>query len=111
MKIGQVIGRVTLNVQEDSYTGGRFLLVQPLSREQLAGDELTTLAKGWAPVAWDDLGAGVGDLVGYSESGEAAAAFKQPTPCDAFICAIIDTWNYKPPSVEGMNNDEAGLYS
>ena len=111
MKIGQVIGRITLNTQEPSYKGGRFLLIQPLSREQLSGGDLKPLALGWGPVAYDKLGAGEGDIVGYSESGEAAAAFEQPTPCDAYVCAIIDTWNYKPLHMEGMNKNEKSLYS
>lgn len=111
MKIGQVIGRVTLHRQEPSYTGGRFLLVQPLSREQLAGAPLEPMALGWGLVAYDELSADRGDIVGYSESGEAAAAFEQPTPVDAYICAILDRWNYQPPSVQGFKNDEKGLYS
>ena len=110
MKLGQVIGRVVLHTQEPSYQGGRFMIVQPLSREQLAGAPLDTLAKGWGPVAFDELGVSPGDIVGYSESGEAAAAFDQPTPVDAYICAIIDSWNYEPPSVEGMSTDEGSLY-
>lgn len=111
MKIGQVIGRVTLHDQEDSYTGGRFLIIQPLSREQLSGGALLPLAMGWAPIAYDNLSANTGDIVGYSESGEAAAAFKQPTPVDAYVCAILDKWNYEPPSREGMTDDEKSLYS
>ena len=39
MKLGQIIGRVVLNTQDPSYTGGRFLMVHPLDRKQLSGGE------------------------------------------------------------------------
>lgn len=110
MKIGQVIGRVTLHQQDPAYAGGTFLLIQPLSREQLAGAPLTPLAPGWGLVAFDALRADRGDIIGYSESGEAAAAFEQPTAVDAYVCAILDHWNYEPPVVQGMNDDEQRLY-
>jgi ethanolamine utilization protein EutN len=42
-------------------------------------------------VAWDDLGAGDGQLVAFSEGGEAAQPFRPlDKPVDAFIAALID---------------------
>ncbi len=96
MKLGQVLGRVVLNTQDPAYTGGRFLVVHPLDRKQLSGGALKDLTPGVSIVAWDELGAGDGDVVGYSESGEAAAPFENPTPVDAYICAILDHWTYQP---------------
>ena len=98
MKVGQIIGRVVLNHADPSYTGGRFLIVHPLSADQLTRHKLTPLGSGNSVVAWDELGASEGDVVGYSESGEAAAPFLSPTPVDAYICAILDHWIYQPPT-------------
>ncbi|MEO1990715.1 MAG: EutN/CcmL family microcompartment protein [Pirellulales bacterium] len=42
-------------------------------------------------VAWDDLGAGDGQLVAFSEGGEAAQPFRpEHKPVDAYISALID---------------------
>jgi len=42
-------------------------------------------------VAWDDLGAGDGQIVAFSEGGEAAQPFRpQEKPIDAYVAAIID---------------------
>ena len=36
MKLGTVIGRVTLSKSVDTLKGGRFLVISPFSREQFA---------------------------------------------------------------------------
>jgi microcompartment protein CcmK/EutM len=42
-------------------------------------------------VAWDDLGTGDGQLVAFSEGGEAAQPFDPlDRPVDAYVAAIID---------------------
>jgi len=87
MRIGKTIGTVTLVEPHDAVRGGVFRLVVPLA----AGD----LARGDGPaeplVAWDDLGAGEGQLVAFSEGGEAAQPFRPADkPIDAFIAAILD---------------------
>ena len=76
MKIGHVIGKITLHPKVCAYEGGRFLVVHPLSREQLSGASLDKLTKGSSLIVYDSLGAREGDIIGYSESGEAAAAFE-----------------------------------
>ena len=83
MKLGQIIGRVVLNTQDPAYTGGRFLVVHPLDRKQLSGGALKDMTPGIS-------------IVAYSESGEAAAPFANPTPVDAYIGAILDHWTYQP---------------
>ena len=60
MRLGHVIGRVTLSQQEPAYTGGRFLLVQPFGAAQFRGAPMTPLAKGSTVVVYDQLGAGLG---------------------------------------------------
>jgi len=98
MRLGQIIGRVTLSRQDPAFVGARFLLVQPLSREQFAGAPLLPLAKANSVVVFDNLGAAVGHVVGFSEGAEASAPFKDPTPVDAFNAAIIDAVHYDPPA-------------
>jgi microcompartment protein CcmK/EutM len=42
-------------------------------------------------VAWDDLGSGDGQLVAFSEGGEAAQPFQPDAkPVDAYVAALID---------------------
>ena len=97
MRLGYVIGRVTLSKQDPAYKGGRFLLVQPLSKEQFKGAAMTPLAKGNSLVIYDYLGAGVGHIVGFTEGSEAAVPFEQSTPVDAYNATIVDRIFYTPP--------------
>jgi ethanolamine utilization protein EutN len=97
MRLGHVIGRVTLSQQDPAFNGARFLLVQPLSREQFGGAPLVPLAKGNSVVVFDNLGAGVGHVIGFTEGAEATAPFKDPTPVDAFCAGIVDAIHYDPP--------------
>ena len=97
MRLGQIIGRVTLSDQDPAYKGGRFLLTQPLSREQLAGKaQPLPLPKASSLVVYDNLGAGIGDVTAFPEGAEATAPFKAPIPIDAYCCALIDRIHYKP---------------
>ena len=98
MKLGTVIGRVTLSRSEKSLTGGRFLVVSPFSREQYAKGLDAGAGMGIDPslVVYDDLGGGVGDVIGYEEGAEASQPFPQPTPIDAINCALVDEMFYCP---------------
>lgn len=98
MRLGYVIGRVTLTLADDALKGGRFLLVQPLSREQMAGAPAVPLARGSTLVVYDALGAGVGQVVGVTEGAEAAMPFGQPTPVDAYVATLVDRILYTPPA-------------
>ncbi|MEZ5275433.1 MAG: EutN/CcmL family microcompartment protein [Opitutaceae bacterium] len=103
MRLGHVIGKVTLNQREPSFQGGRFLLVQPLDRRQFSGADLLPLPKANSLVVYDNLGAGQGDIIGYVEGAEATAPFTHPIPIDAFNAAIIDTITYQPPRSGGSD--------
>ena len=46
MRLGYVIGKAALGISDPALKGGRFLLVQPLSREQFSGAPMLPLAKG-----------------------------------------------------------------
>jgi carbon dioxide concentrating mechanism protein CcmL len=98
MKLGTVIGRVTLSRSVDALKGGRFLVVSPFSREQYATGLNAKPAMGKDPslVVYDDLGGGVGQVIGYEEGREAAQPFDQPTPIDAINAALVDEMFYSP---------------
>ncbi len=88
MRIGEVIGRVTLSRSSPQLRGGRFLLTLPMPLAALAegssdrGEEL---------VVFDNLGAGPGSLIGFSEGREAANPFgRNKTPVDAYCACLID---------------------
>lgn len=97
MRLGHVIGRVTLSAQDPAYKGGRFLLVQPFAKDQFRGAAMTPLAKGNSLVVYDHLGADLGHVIGFTEGAEATAPFENPTPVDAYNAAIIDEIFYTPP--------------
>jgi ethanolamine utilization protein EutN len=87
MRLGKTIGTVTLVEPHPTMRGGALRLVVPMTTADLA--------RGDGPaeplVAWDDLGAGDGQLVAFSEGGEAAQPFRPlEKPVDASIAALID---------------------
>ncbi len=98
MKLGTVIGRVTLSKSVDLLKGGRFLVVSPLSREQYAKGIDAKPGMGTDPslVVYDDIGGGVGDIIGYEEGAEAAQPFAVPPPIDAINAALVDEMFYHP---------------
>ena len=88
MRIAEVVGRVTLSKFHPSLKGGRFLIALPMPLEALMED---SPKRGEEVVLYDNLGAGVGDLVGLSEGREAANPFgKVKTPIDAYCACILD---------------------
>jgi ethanolamine utilization protein EutN len=88
MRIGEVIGKVSLCSQHASLTGATWLLVAPLSREGQSGD---LVQRGEPIVVFDELGAREGALIAISEGAEAAAPFYPETkPIDAYNAAILD---------------------
>jgi ethanolamine utilization protein EutN len=98
MRIGEVIGTVTLNRQHPSLLGARFKLVVPLSLDDLC-------AAGGPPAeeitVYDDLGAGLGSRIAISEGREAAMPFHPGMkPVDAYCAAILDSINIRLPEKE-----------
>ena len=98
MRIGQVIGKVTMNVAPSSFKGARWLVVNPLVAEQL--NTACEIEPGMTDlpslVVYDDLGAGENDIVGFVEGAEATAPFEGPTPVDAITVAIFDEIDHHP---------------
>jgi microcompartment protein CcmK/EutM len=90
MRIGKVIGRVTHSVVYPTLTGGRFVILEVQDRFSLAGRPRKTGSD--AVIAYDHLGAGVGDTVAFTESREACMPFypEKVVPLDAYVAAILD---------------------
>jgi len=88
MRIGQVIGTVTLSRRDDTLAGGQYRLVVPLTLDELQRD-----VDGQAEplVVYDELGSGHGSRIAISEGGEAAQPFfPELKPVDAYNAAILD---------------------
>lgn len=98
MKLGTVVGRVTLSKTVKALEGGRFLIVSPFSRQQFAAGLDAPMSLGTDPslVIYDDIGGGVKQIIGYVEGREAAQPFEQPTPVDAINVALVDEMFYNP---------------
>ncbi len=98
MRLGSVIGRVTLSKTVPALKGGRWLIVSPFTREhfQRGTETPTGLSKDFSLVVYDDLGGGTGQTIGFVEGREAAQPFAQPTPVDAINAALVDEIFYSP---------------
>jgi ethanolamine utilization protein EutN len=98
MRIGKVIGTVTLNRWHPSLTGARLKLVMPLSWDNLAGRSEDSMGE---TVVFDELGAGVGSRIAMSEGREAAMPFyPEVKPVDAYNAAILDTLEFEMPDLD-----------
>jgi microcompartment protein CcmK/EutM len=78
--------------------GARWLIVSPFGREELraAATQGQTVSREPSPIVYDDLGAGLGQTIGYEEGAEAAQPFDEPTPIDALSAALVDEIFYNP---------------
>jgi ethanolamine utilization protein EutN len=89
MRIAEVIGNVTLSRVHPSMMGARWIIGVPYS---LAALRQNSAPDGEDVVIYDNLGAGVGARIGFSEGSEAAAPFHPlKKPVDAFCACILDT--------------------
>ncbi len=98
MRLGTVIGRVTLSKTVPALVGGRWLIVNPFTREhfQRGSTPPPGLSTDFCPVVYDNLGGGVGQTIGFIEGREAASPFDQPTPIDAINAALVDEVFHQP---------------
>jgi microcompartment protein CcmK/EutM len=89
MRIAEVIGNVTLSRVHSSLAGARWVIGVPCSLRALQQDGTPD---GEDVVIYDNLGAGVGARIGFSEGGEAAAPFHpEKKPVDAYCACLLDT--------------------
>lgn len=91
MRLGTVIGRVTLSARNPRFQGERLLLTLPWKSETFQGKD------SFAPaiVVYDELGGGIGQYIAISEGREAACPFLKPTPVDAYCAALVDEHFYQ----------------
>lgn len=98
MRLGTVIGRVTLSQTVPSLRGARWLIVSPFTRGHFQSGALAPSGLSSDPslVVYDALGGGAGQTIGFVEGREAAQPFDQPTPIDAINAALVDEIFYRP---------------
>lgn len=72
-------------------------MISPMGSAELQGKNPTGVSEASSLVAYDNLGAGVGDEVLYVEGAEAMQPFDRPIPLDAITVALLDTYRYEPP--------------
>lgn len=98
MRLGTVIGRVTLSKTVPALTGARWLIVSPFARDhfQRGTRPPDGLSREPSLVVYDALGGDGGQTIGYVEGREAAQPFDQPAPVDAISAALVDEVFYSP---------------
>src|SRR5262245_12849570 len=98
MRLGSVIGRVTLSKTVPALEGARWLIVSPFTREHFQRGTHTPAGMSSDPslVVYDNIGGGLGQTIGFVEGREAAAPFDEPTPVDAINAALVDDIFYSP---------------
>jgi ethanolamine utilization protein EutN len=88
MRIAEVIGTVTLSRMHPSVERARWIIGVPFSLKALRADQGPD---GEDLVIFDNLGAGNGSRIGFSEGGEAAVPFlPERKPVDAYCACILD---------------------
>jgi len=89
MRIAEVIGTVTLSRAQPSLANLRWVIGVPFSLKALKGG---SAPDGEDLVIVDQLGAGSGNRIGFSEGGEAAVPFlPDKKPVDAYCACILDS--------------------
>ena len=98
MRLGKVIGRVTLSHMIPAFEGGRWLVVNPYTRDQFQNGDTPPEGLSDEPslVVFDALGGDVGQTIGFIEGREASTPFPKPTPVDAINAALVDTVYHAP---------------
>ena len=88
MRMGEVIGKVTLSQSHPLLQGASWRLVVPYMLDNLDG---TSDKREEAFVIYDELGAGNGTQVAIAEGPEATAPFHPiQKPIDGYNAAILD---------------------
>lgn len=93
MRIGEVIGTVTLSVSDPKIVGKQLTIVQPHSPKSLRSD---TLGTDEVVVCIDELNSRLGDRVGFSEGREAAMPWHPAkVAVDAYVGCLLDDVSYE----------------
>ena len=92
VRIGEVIGCVTLHTADPKFLGVQLKVVQPHNPRSLRENGMGTDE---VVVCFDQLGARVGDRVGFSEGREAAMPYHpDKVAIDAYLACILDSVTY-----------------
>jgi microcompartment protein CcmK/EutM len=98
MLLGRVIGKVVATMKNESLSGHRFLIVQPLGRN---GRD-----KGKPLVALDSVGAGAGEKVYWCRGREASFPFlPAEVPTETTIVGIVDRVNIPGGAPQAKGTD------
>jgi ethanolamine utilization protein EutN len=90
MRLGIVRGHLTLTPAIESYRGKRLVALEPVTMENLRAKN--GKGGGKALIAVDELGAGLGQLVAFTEGREASNPFWPANiPVDAYCSMIVDS--------------------
>lgn len=90
MRLGIVRGKVTLNLAVDAFRGKPLVVLEPVTMDNLRASN--GLGGGKSLVAINSIGAGIGQLVAFTEGREAANPFwPDKVPVDAYCSAIVDS--------------------
>ena len=88
MRIAEVVGKFSLLKVHPSLVGKRWILGVPQTLASLAGREPSTADE---VAILDELGAGPGDRIAFSEGAEAAFPFHpEKKPVGAYNAGILD---------------------
>ena len=95
MRIGYVRGNVVLSLSVPALTGNRFLIVEPVTADNLAARNGE--GGGKQLVVADQLNPGEGQLIGFVEGREAANPYwPQSVPVDAYCACIVEHVEFEP---------------
>ena len=90
MRLGIVRGHLTLTPAVDSYRGKTLVVLEPVTMDNLRAKN--GKGGGKALIAVDELGAGKGQMVAFTEGREAANPFSPgAVPVDAYCSLIVDS--------------------
>lgn len=109
MRLAWVTGRLTLSRSLPELKPGSWLICEALDAAALDGDPATPGVRqkpmAESLIVYDRFGAGVGDLIAFSEGGEATQPFRPDrVPVDAYCAAIIDSIHFPPSSPRSGGN-------
>src|SRR5687768_15732960 len=94
MRLARVHGQVTLSKRAAELKSGALLTCEAMDAAGLKNPMAFEVREKPMPeslVVFDHFGAGHGDLIAFSEGGEAAQPFRpEKVPVDAYCAAIID---------------------
>jgi len=90
VRLAYVRGHLTLTPAIDSHKGRRLVSIEPITMENLRAKN--GLGGGKNLIAVDELGAGIGQMVAFTEGREAANPFwPNQAPVDAYCSLIVDS--------------------